>query len=581
MKKTKKSFRKQLMVGIIKSGIVSFSLAVVITFGAFFPFLQRNAITAAENMNTKILQHMESVLDYSEKYMENIAVTIEQNIDIQEYFRNPTVTNKTSASVRLNNFSSYMELIRGIVVATDEVPLIDSMINLSNDDYQLLESEYFQDMRVHSFGRSYSDVYQTTIGYKPFCTVAYARNFYLNNRWTTIVMFVNLNNALSDVQNMAEGVLDAYYLTDDKGQKFLSVGNENEIKTISETAAELDFGENGSVFGDIIFTKKSATSGYGIESMVRRFSVLSLLLPYSVGLFLAMFICLLLILFITSRNVNSMISPVIELSSHMLQAASGDLSCKIETDREDEIGQLERSFNKMIDDLKHSIDVISEKESREQKIRFSLLVSQIDPHFIYNTINSVNYLARKERYQDIVKVNSALCSILRDRLRVNDIQIADTIAKEIHVVSQYITIEKYMYGGNLEVQWDVDAELMEKQIPKNMIQPLVENALFHGLISEESGELNGLLTISLKLNDCGNIILQVKDNGFGMDADRLEQVKKEQFTPEDRGSRIGLSNIRGRLFYLYNNQDCIEIESEINKGTCITITFLDKEIKAI
>ncbi len=570
-----------MLIGIIKSGIISFSLAVVITFPAFFPFLQRNAITAAESMNTKILQHMESVLDYSEKYMENIAVAIEQNIDIQEYFRNPTVTNKTSASVTLNNFSSYMQLIRGIVVATDGVPVLDSMINLSDDDYELLETEYFEKMRVHSFGRSYSEVYQTTIGYNPFCTVAYARNFYLNNRWTTIVMFVNLNNALSDVRNMADGVLDAYYLTDESGQRFLTVGSEQDTKTISEAAENLDFDEHENVLGDIIFTKKSATSGYGIESMVRRFSVISLLLPYSVGLFLAMFICLLLILFITSRNVNSMINPVIELSSHMLQAASGDLECKIETDREDEIGQLEKSFNKMIDDLKHSIDVISEKEAREQKIRFGLLVSQIDPHFIYNTINSVNYLARKERYQDIVKVNSALCSILKDRLRVNDIQIADTIAKEIDIVNQYITIEKYMYGGNLEVQWDVDAELLEKQIPKNMIQPLVENALFHGLISEESGELNGILLIRLKMNACGNIVLQVKDNGFGMDAGRLEQVKKERFSPEDRGSRIGLSNIRGRLFYLYNNQDCMEIESGINEGTCITITFLDKEIKPI
>ena len=130
--------------------------------------MQRNAITAAESMNTKILQHMESVLDYSEKYMENIAVAIEQNIDIQEYFRNPTVTNKTSASVTLNNFSSYMQLIRGIVVATDGVPVLDSMINLSDDDYELLETEYFEKMRVHSFGRSYSEVYQTTIGYNPF-----------------------------------------------------------------------------------------------------------------------------------------------------------------------------------------------------------------------------------------------------------------------------------------------------------------------------------------------------------------------------------------------------------------------------
>ena len=157
----------------------------------------------------------------------------------------------------------------------------------------------------------------------------------------------------------------------------------------------------------------------------------------------------------------------------------------MESDREDEIGQLESSFNKMIDDLKHSIEVIGEKEAKEQQIRFSLLVSQIDPHFIYNTINSINYLARKKRCEDIVKVNSALIAILKDRLRVNDIQITDSVANEMKIVNQYIVIEKFMYDGNLEVEWDIAPELMEEQIPKNMIQPLVENSLFHGLIDEE------------------------------------------------------------------------------------------------
>ena len=154
------------------------------------------------------------------------------------------------------------------------------------------------------------------------------------------------------------------------------------------------------------------------------------------------------------RNVNTLINPVLVLSKHMLMAAKGDLNCKVNIDREDEIGQLESSFNKMIDDLRHSIEIIGEKEAKEQQIRFSLLVSQIDPHFIYNTINSINYLAKK-RCEDIVTVNSALIAILKDRLRVNDIQITDTIANEIRVVNQYIEIEKFMYDGELEVKWNI------------------------------------------------------------------------------------------------------------------------------
>ena len=218
----------------------------------------------------------------------------------------------------------------------------------------------------------------------------------------------------------------------------------------------------------------------------------------------------------------------------------------MESDREDEIGQLESSFNKMIDDLKHSIEVIGEKEAKEQQIRFSLLVSQIDPHFIYNTINSINYLARKKRCEDIVKVNSALIAILKDRLRVNDIQITDSVANEMKIVNQYIVIEKFMSDGNLEVEWDIAPELMEEPIPKNMIQPLVENSLFHGLIDEESGEFCGKIIITVFRNEEKNLVLSVEDNGGGMDAEKLVEINSMKFNPEDRGKKIGLSNIRGR-----------------------------------
>ena len=185
----------------------------------------------------------------------------------------------------------------------------------------------------------------------------------------------------------------------------------------------------------------------------------------------------------------------------------------------------------------------------------------------------INYLARKKRCEDIVKVNSALIAILKDRLRVNDIQITDSVANEMKIVNQYIVIEKFMYDGNLEVEWDIAPELMEEQIPKNMIQPLVENSLFHGLIDEESGEFCGKIIITVFRNEEKNLVLSVEDNGGGMDAEKLVEINSMKFNPEDRGKKIGLSNIRGRLYYLYGNTNCMKIESEMGKGTKILIEF--------
>jgi two-component system sensor histidine kinase YesM len=229
----------------------------------------------------------------------------------------------------------------------------------------------------------------------------------------------------------------------------------------------------------------------------------------------------------------------------------------------------------MLKDLKDSIRIIAEKERLEQKIKYSLLVSQIDPHFIYNTINSINYLARKKRCDDIIVVNSALIYILQDRLRINDIQITDTVEKEIKVVEQYVLIQKYMYEGELELSWFVDEALLKEQIPKNIIQPLVENAIFHGLINEENGSISGKIEIFIEKKD-EDIMVKVKDNGRGIDKQNLLnlQTSKRPFKSEnERGKKIGLSNIRERLYYLYGKNDCLQIECEPGKGTSVTLVF--------
>lgn len=562
------------MVSIFTGGIIAFVISAGISFSLLFPGFKKKEVQMSENTTESLLQLLDNTFSLVEDYMGNVAATIEQNYDVQMYLRHPNTKNKTKASVRLNNLASYMGMIRGIALVGENAPLIDSMTNIVQEDLAVVESNNFEEMQKNGFGRLYSPVYYATVGSNTYCTVAYARNYYLDSQWCTIIMFVNLNTTLQNMKSLAGNSLDAWYLVDSTGNRFYEIGEKADIKDAKTVLTQKKENlKHCSLSGDIVFQDKSAMCGYEIVSIVKKESILMVLFPYIAGFLGMLLIFLVLVLFMNYRNVNTLINPVLVLSKHMLMAAKGDLNCKVNIDREDEIGQLESSFNKMIDDLRHSIEIIGEKEAKEQQIRFSLLVSQIDPHFIYNTINSINYLARKKRCEDIVTVNSALIAILKDRLRVNDIQITDTIANEIRVVNQYIEIEKFMYDGELEVEWNIDSEFMEEQIPKNMIQPLVENALFHGLIDEESGEFCGKIRITVYKTETQQIVLCVEDNGGGMDKNRLDEIRSLKFNPEDRGRKIGLSNIFGRLYYLYGNADCMKIESELGKGTKITIVF--------
>lgn len=572
--KCRTSLKKHLLLSIFTGGIIAFVISAGISFSFLFPGFKKKEVQMSENTTESLLQLLENTFSLVEDYMGNAAATVEQNYDVQMYLRYPDTKNKTKASVRLNNLASYMGMIRGIALVGENAPVIDSMTNIVQEDLAVVESDNFEEMRKNGFGRLYSPVYYATVGSNTYCTVAYARNYYLDSQWCTIIMFVNLNTTLQNMKSLAKNSLDGWYLVDSTGNGFYEIGEKADIKDTKTALTEKDESlKRCSLSGDIIFQDKSAMCGYEIVSIVKKESILMVLFPYIAGFLGMLFIFLILVLFMNYRNVNTLINPVLVLSKHMLMAAKGDLNCKVDIDREDEIGQLESSFNKMIDDLRHSIEIIGEKEAKEQQIRFSLLVSQIDPHFIYNTINSINYLARKKRCEDIVTVNSALIAILKDRLRVNDIQITDTIANEIRVVNQYIEIEKFMYDGELEVEWNIDPEFMEEQIPKNMIQPLVENALFHGLIDEESGEFCGKIRITVYKTENQQIVLCVEDNGGGMEKQRLDEIRSLKFNPEDRGRKIGLSNIFGRLYYLYGNADCMKIESELSKGTKITIVF--------
>lgn len=557
---------------IVLVGLISFFVSLLISLLVWMPSMRARALKAAENGNEEIISRMDSTVDFVDSFTENLALSVQQNVDIMRYFSDPTESNRNIAMLSLSNLTSYEGIVRAVFLEMNGLPLLDSLIRACPEDYTLLQSQWYRDIRDSEFGRRLSGVYNVSINNNDYSTFAYARNFYLNNRWCTFVIFTSLNDTLFDVRIVGENNYDYFLLRDSTGSVFYSAGDEAWAERTQALRPEAGLTAVAETEGGTALTRRSVSTGGEITSFVSSKSIFRSLMPYWLGMLISLTCMLLTMLAVLSGMLGQMLRPIVSLAKTMDGAAKGNLEQKVEICSDDEIGLLQQSYNKMLDDLRRSIDLIAEKERTEQQIRFGLLVSQIDPHFICNTINSINYLARKNRCEDVVTVNTALMAILRDRLRVNDIEITDTVAKEIAVVEQYLKIQRFMYGGDLRVVWDIEPELSEEQIPKNMIQPLVENALFHGLIDQESGMLDGELRIALQRAD-GGLLLTVRDNGVGIEPEKLEELLRRTRRPDERGSKIGLSNIRSRLYYLYGSADCLTIESAPGQGTTISIRF--------
>lgn len=570
--KRRKGIQSKLRRRIVLVGLISFFVSLLISLLVWMPSMRARALKAAENGNEEIISRMDSTVDFVDSFTENLALSVQQNADIMRYFSDPTESNRNIAMLSLSNLTSYEGIVRAVFLEMNGLPLLDSLIRACPEDYTLLQSQWYRDIRDSEFGRRLSGVYNVSINNNDYSTFAYARNFYLNNRWCTFVIFTSLNDTLFDVRIVGENNYDYFLLRDSTGSVFYSAGDEAWAERTQALRPEAGLTAVAETEGGTALTRRSVSTGGEITSFVSSKSIFRSLMPYWLGMLISLTCMLLTMLAVLSGMFGQMLRPIVSLAQTMDGAAKGNLEQKVEIHSDDEIGLLQQSYNKMLDDLRRSIDLIAEKERTEQQIRFGLLVSQIDPHFICNTINSINYLARKNRCEDVVTVNTALMAILRDRLRVNDIEITDTVAKEIAVVEQYLKIQRFMYGGDLRVVWDIEPELSEEQIPKNMIQPLVENALFHGLIDQESGMLDGELRIALQRAD-GGLLLTVRDNGVGIEPEKLEELLRRTRRPDERGSKIGLSNIRSRLYYLYGSADCLTIESAPGQGTTISIRF--------
>lgn len=263
---------------------------------------------------------------------------------------------------------------------------------------------------------------------------------------------------------------------------------------------------------------------------------------------------------------SSVTREIDTLNTGFEKVGKADYSARVALHGSEELQNISRGFNKMVARVEENTALMLRQQKQEEELKFELLLARINPHFIYNTLNSIIYLARRSDNQAVMKVTSAFITLLQDSIQLDESTIFTDVKSEIDLVRKYITIQEYRYKGIASFQIECDDEESRFKIPKNIITPLIENALIHGVCESEG---TGLIKLSLRHRDDG-IEIVVEDDGMGMSEERLEEVKRHNETQRGMHS-IGISNIYGRLKFLYDDRFVFEITSKMNEGTRICI----------
>ena len=371
-------------------------------------------------------------------------------------------------------------------------------------------------------------------------------------------IFQPLTNILTDENGGIVADKDGNVLYNKTGLTELKLSDDNK-KDTSQTADKLlskisqtctwtqtESEENDWVF--YFYKSQDAISG-----SVRR------LLLEEIPLIIA---CGFIILFLGLSFSRIFTRKIEELTKNMDQVNHGSREVTVSSDSEDEVGILINSFHNMMDEINRLIDEVYVNKIALKEYELKALQAQINPHFLYNTLSMMNWMAIRSNQMEISKVTLALSTFYRTALSKGEDVV--TVENCIQNMQAYLEIQLTMHDNNFTVDWDIDPTIKNEKMPKLLLQPVVENAIEHGIDEKEDGDKK--LFLSFRGNG-DDVEITVRDNGMGMPQEKAETL----VTYQAKG--YGLKNVNDRIRLLYGEKYGIQIFSAPGEGTTVVMRF--------
>lgn len=263
---------------------------------------------------------------------------------------------------------------------------------------------------------------------------------------------------------------------------------------------------------------------------------------------------------------NMVNNPVKKLTDRIIRIESGDFSRDEETEWNNELGDIGRTINDLTENVYSLMNQRIEDEKQKKDYEYQILQSQINPHFLYNTLNSIKWMATIQNSPGIAEMTTALSRLLKDISKGTNTVIS--LRHELSLIDDYFTIQSYRYGGTISLTKNIESDdLLDCKILRFTMQPLIENAIFHGI---EPKGTSGTISITIYRKD--DLFIEVHDDGVGMDEKTVEAFLSDtQKTKSSLFKEIGMDNVNKRLKYEFGEDYGMSIDSVVNEYTNITI----------
>lgn len=566
------SIQSSIFMYFTVTAIIAIALISLIIFQRFTNSLNATIIEENSGIVGQLGESVDSYLRNAMKVSDSIYYNVIKNTDIS----NDDIK-KGMNLIYVNNDN----MIDDIALISGKGELIESMPALRlKDNINVLEKDFFKKSMAESEYINFSmphirDLFdRNENSYSWVISLSRAVEVTDEGKATQALLLINLNYRYFEeiFSNVNLGNGGYVYLTNDRGD-IIWHPKQNEIysgrfKEDNKYAATLKDGITVENLRGKNITLNVRTIGYtgwklvgvtpsaalGVDGIKFRFFVL-----FVADLFL--FLLAMINAFISDKISN----PIKRLDGSVREIESGNLDVEIVPSGSYEVEHLGKSIKNMLGRIKVLMSDLVAEHNAKRKSEFDTLQSQINPHFLYNTLDIIVWMIENENSDKAVNIVTALAKFFRISLSKGKNII--TVKDEVEHVRNYLMIQNMRFKNRFEYSIDVDEKVLSYSSLKLMLQPLVENAIYHGM---EFMDGDGEIDVKVFKED-DSLYFTITDNGLGMSEDMVETLLSKDFVPSKKGSGIGVKNVNERIKLYFGSEYGLKVESEPDEGTKITI----------
>ncbi|WP_133014306.1 sensor histidine kinase [Clostridium cuniculi] len=377
------------------------------------------------------------------------------------------------------------------------------------------------------------------------------------------------------IDEIVQSYGDDAIIIDQYGKVIFDSDDDYDRETLMRYIGKLSIGDKISLDGNIYYTNVIVDKlGNIILGRINSYEATKLPLTYYLMLIFIDILVVVVAIFIIHIKLKNLSERMNKIITTMDQVKEGNLDVRIDiTDDKDELNYIATQFNDMCIDLKNHIEISylaemnkKEAELSKKKAEMLSLQSKINPHFLYNTLESIRMKAIANGNRDVGRMLFLLGNLFRNQLKEDDVI---TIEKEINYCKEYLELFKFRYDDKFNYYINCEQELLNKEIIKFVLQPLAENYTVHGIRREDyDNELH--IDIS-KNND--NIKIVIEDNGIGIDKNKINEINQKIKEKDFSGKSIGIANTHERIMLLYGEEYGVKVDEEFENGTRIILNI--------